>query len=163
MSFQTLSRVFFMSIRTTRSSLLIAALVITTALAASAWALFSPEAKSASSTTTSKAEAIATSPPQNRYGKERVETELVTILPTGFNPSAITRPHGRFLILIDNRSGLEEVNVKLDRVGGHTLRAVRRMKDQLIWRQIEDLPPGEYLLTEGDHPDWVCRIKITPR
>lgn len=94
-------------------------------------------------------------------GRPRVESEVITLSPTGFNPAEITRPRGRFLILVDNRSELDEVTFRLSRADGHGLREVRRTKEELIWKQLEDLPPGEYLLTEASNPEWVCRITIT--
>lgn len=94
---------------------------------------------------------------------ERVESEVITVLATGFNPSEITRPRGPFLILFENRTGLDEINLRLDRVAGGRLREVRQSKQEPITRQLEDLPPGEYLLTEAAHPEWACRITITPR
>jgi hypothetical protein len=94
--------------------------------------------------------------------KEEVESEVITLLPTGFSPSEISRPKGRFLVVIDNRTELEEVTFSLHRDDGQKLREAKRTKEQLIWRQIEDLPPGEYRLTVLDHPEWVCRITIKP-
>src|SRR6266508_4488481 len=38
----------------------------------------------------------------------RIESELITITPRGFEPKEITRPTGEFLLVINNRSGLEE-------------------------------------------------------
>jgi hypothetical protein len=40
------------------------------------------------------------------------QAELITTTPAGFEPTEITRPHGRFLLAIDNRSGLEERDVE---------------------------------------------------
>jgi len=37
-----------------------------------------------------------------------VQAELITVTPTGFEPSELTRPKGRFLLAIDNQSGLDE-------------------------------------------------------
>ena len=91
-----------------------------------------------------------------------VEAEVITILLTGFKPSEITRPRGQFVILVDNQSGLDDLTLRLQRVGGQKLREVRQTKKEQFVRQLEDLPPGEYQLTEAEHPDWVCRITITP-
>jgi hypothetical protein len=40
---------------------------------------------------------------------------------------------------------------------------VRMAKGRLAWRQLVNLSPGDYVLTEATHPDLVCRITITPR
>lgn len=93
---------------------------------------------------------------------ESVETELVTITPTGFEPSEITRPRGKFLLAVNNRTGLEEINLRLGREAGNKLREVKLRGGKLRSGTFEDLPPGRYVLTEAGHPDWVCRITITP-
>jgi hypothetical protein len=56
---------------------------------------------------------------------ERIETELVTITTTGFDPAEITRPKGEFLIVVNNRTGLEGINLRLEREAGHKLREVK--------------------------------------
>src|SRR5258707_9850968 len=38
----------------------------------------------------------------------QIEVELITVRPTGFEPKEITRPPGRFLLGVDNKSGLDE-------------------------------------------------------
>ena len=98
---------------------------------------------------------------ETRQDRDRVEAEVITILQTGFQPSTITRPHGQFLILIDNRSELEDLTLRLDSVAGKRLRELRQTKKQNVVKQLEDLPPGEYLLTAEEQPEWICRITIT--
>lgn len=93
----------------------------------------------------------------------RVETELVTIQPQGFEPKQITRPVGRFNLLVDNRSGLEDVSLQIDVETGPRLRSVHVNRSQLDWNDVFDLPPGNYTLTEANHSDWVCRITINTR
>lgn len=102
--------------------------------------------------------------PQSDTRRDRVEAEVITILPTGFQPSQITRPRGRFLLLIDNRSDADDLTFRLDSLAGEKLREMRQTKEQKIVRQLEDLPPGEFLLTAaGGFEKWVCRITITPQ
>ncbi len=93
---------------------------------------------------------------------QRVEAELITVLPTGFDPKEINRPAGAFLIAVENRSGLDELELRLDREAGSRLHQVPMPGRKLNWKQGVDLPPGRYLLTEANHPDWRCRITITP-
>jgi hypothetical protein len=92
-----------------------------------------------------------------------VETELITVRSTGFEPAEITRPQGRVFFEVDNRSGLSEINLRLDSEHGNRLHQVRVKREQLDWYQELDLQPGRYLWTEADHPDWVCRITVTAR
>ena len=90
----------------------------------------------------------------------RLEVEVVTIHMTGFEPSQIKRPAGRFLLAVDNRCGLEEVRLRLDRETGVRIHQANVRWDKLDWRQMTDLPPGTYLLTEENHPKWLCRITV---
>lgn len=105
---------------------------------------------------------IAAREPQSR-DNEPDEGEVITIRPRGFDPPEIVRTHGRFTLMVENRSGVEEVSLRLDREAGSRLHNVRVERKQLDWRQGVDLPPGTYILTEENHPEWVCRITITPR
>lgn len=94
---------------------------------------------------------------------ERIEVELITVTPDGFQPKEITRPQGRFVIAIENRSGRQEVSIRLDRQAGGRLIESRMSKEKLNAKYLTDLTPGCYMLTEANHPDLVCRFTITPR
>lgn len=92
----------------------------------------------------------------------RIEGEIITISRGGFEPTEITRPKGRFAVFVENRSGLEGVTLRLDRIAGNRLRDVNVPRDKLDWDDVLDLTPGQYVITEAGHPDWVCTITITP-
>lgn len=92
-----------------------------------------------------------------------MEVELVTVGRHGFDRSAITRRKGRFLLAVDNRSGLEAIDLQLVRENGNRDREMKVHKRKPDWKGLVDLPPGSYKLTEAGHPDWVCRITITAR
>jgi hypothetical protein len=97
--------------------------------------------------------------------RSTLEAELVTIRPAGFEPADITRSKGLFLLAIENRSGIDGINVRLDKEAGSRLRQIpmSRLKQNLNWSEGLDLPPGSYILSEADHPEWICRITITAR
>jgi len=90
----------------------------------------------------------------------QMRTELITIRPTGFDPSEIRLTDGQFRIAVDNKSGLDEVTLRLTREGGARMREVRLPPGQLKWREKLDLPDGTYLLTEANHANWRCRIIV---
>jgi hypothetical protein len=104
-------------------------------------------------------------PPSTTVGLqsgERGEAELLRLTTKGFEPAEITRPAGKFLLGVTNRTGLPElslllINENLRSVGG------KRLGREMSWRRVLDLPPGQYALGEASHPDWVCRITITAR
>lgn len=132
-------------------ALLFLAATYVTALGAKAW--LSPPAPSM----------LAPAAPQVDAGKDAPEAEVVTILPAGFEPSQITRPRGGFLLVVNNRAGLEQVVWRLDREGGGRLHEVRLSEGRLGSKQYLDLPPGDYVLTEAADAGRACRITITPR
>lgn len=84
----------------------------------------------------------------------------ITIRPTGFDPAELTLPHGRFILAVDNRTGLRNLTFRLDREGAGRLREVRMPREQLSYREVIEPAPGVYLMTEADHPAWVCRISV---
>jgi hypothetical protein len=89
------------------------------------------------------------------------DSVLVTIFPGGFNRTQITSPAIPFFLLIENRSGLSEVSLRLDRVAGSRLRTAAVEREQPNWADLLDLSPGEYVLSEANHPDWICHITVT--
>jgi hypothetical protein len=141
--------------------LLIVALILIIGLTASAWVWLAPATKAELPTT--NAQTIPHPVSERDIKQERVETELITIRSSGFEPVEITRPKGRVFFEVDNRSGLSEINLLLDSEHGNRLHQARVRREQLDWHQELDLRPGRYLLTEANHPDWVCQITITPR
>jgi len=99
--------------------------------------------------------------PVNR--EKVIEGETVTLTPRGFEPSEIVRSGGHFALNIDNRSGLKAVTFVLSRKTGHKLREVQVKEGKLNWREVVNLPPGQYRLSEVSRPDWACRIEVSPR
>lgn len=96
----------------------------------------------------------------------RVEVEILSIQPSGFEPSQITRSSGRFLLAIDNRAEIEDLTLRLNRVSRFqepALLDVTIPRERLNLDEYINLPPGDYALTEANHPDWVCHITITAR
>ena len=108
--------------------------------------------------------------------EQRVEVEIVALGPDGFEPSQITRASGLFLLAVDNRAEFERVRLRLNpvvtdamsngkpaevRVQEPSLLDVTVAKERRNLDQFINLPPGNYVLTEAGHPDWVCHITIT--
>lgn len=100
---------------------------------------------------------------QTERPSQRAEVEVLTVRPHGFEPKEITRPRGPFLLAIANRGEFKDMDLRLDRVTGGRLHQVRMPKGDVNSNEVIDLPPGQYLLTEADHPEWSCRITITPQ
>lgn len=100
-------------------------------------------------------------PQQGTRQGSQMEAEIITITPRGFEPTEITRPKGPFILVVDDRSELDGVTFRLDREAGDRVREVRSVRERPDWDEVIDLTPGSYVLTEADHPDWLCRITIT--
>jgi hypothetical protein len=92
----------------------------------------------------------------------RVGAELITITPRGFVPAEINRPAGQALLAIVNQTGLAEITLRFDRQGAARLKEERMPKNKVRWRSLVNLHPGNYQMTEANHPDWMCRIVVTP-
>jgi hypothetical protein len=106
------------------------------------------------------------SPPtqsQHDVRDSSLETELITITPTGFEPAEISRPQGRFMFAIDNRSGLDSVDLYLEREKGNRVDGSLKRKGRLAWRQVIDLPAGTYVLRAANDESWQCKITLTTR
>lgn len=88
---------------------------------------------------------------------------VLTLRPQGFEPSAVTRPAGRMVLVINNRSGLRAVSLNLDQEAGARLRTVSMARARRLWGEAVELAPGNYVLTEASHPSWVCNLTVTKR
>ena len=101
--------------------------------------------------------------PQAAAKPRLTDSVLITIAPGGFDTAQITAPAVPFFLLVENRSGLDEVSLLLDRIAGARLRQATVPQEQLDWSDLLDLSPGEYVLSEASHPNWICRITITSK
>jgi hypothetical protein len=115
--------------------------------------------------TTIPVEPIAIAAQTQKAQANPVQVELFTLHPHGFEPAQITRPKGRFVLAVDNRSGVGEVQLQLHRVVGNDKQEKvvekRTSRKQLDWGQLIDLRPGRYALSEVGHEEWVSFITIT--
>lgn len=90
----------------------------------------------------------------------KIEVELVTLRPRGFDPATITRPKGPFMLAIENRSGTGHISFQFDKDVGKKLKPVTPKKS--VWADVIDPNPGTYVLTETTHPNWSLTLIITP-
>ena len=47
-------------------------------------------------------------------------------------------------------------------VSGNRIKEVKPRKGRHDYREVYDLSPGNYVLSEASHPQWICHITITP-
>lgn len=104
----------------------------------------------------SKGEHIA----EKQSSPSKVEAEILVLRHDGFHPREISRPPGRFLLALQNQSTAEELSLTLTPEGGNPLKQVRFENKQSKLREVIELPPGRYVLSEANHPEWTCSIEI---
>jgi uncharacterized cupredoxin-like copper-binding protein len=92
-----------------------------------------------------------------------LETQRITLTPMGFEPAEVTRPAGRFLLAINDRSGQRDSSFVLRRSTGERLREFRpgETHRKHEWREVVNLPPGRYLLSDVENPEHVCHFLLT--
>ena len=89
----------------------------------------------------------------------RVENVILTRF--GFEPSSIVRSQAEFILFVENRSEVGDVDLRLDRVAGNRVHQQHVPKERPDWRDLFKLEPGDYILTEANHPTFTCNIRIT--
>lgn len=152
--------IFRNPLRLKSKALVTAAAIVAAASLAAARAWRAPGAENVSRISIAPAGQEARDAAQGKPSGERVEAEVITLLPTGFEPAEITPSSGKFLLQVSNRSGLPEVNLQLEGENGDRRREVNVPRRKLDWREVVRLPRGTYLLSEANHPEWQCRIII---
>lgn len=93
---------------------------------------------------------------------EDLEVELINVLPNGFEPAAIERPAGRFVLLFDNQSRLHPLEFRLERGDVDVIPPVQ-LRGKTDSTKILNLPAGEYHVREAGHPDWKLTLTISKR
>jgi len=94
---------------------------------------------------------------------EELEVEVLTLGAGGFDPTELRRPAGRFMLAITNRTQENELSLELSQVAGNRLHSVRMKRGRTRSLSDLNLAPGEYILSERNHPRWICRLTISPR
>jgi hypothetical protein len=112
-----------------------------------------------SSRTTSMIGDLTSYAPQTN---QRPPMTLITIRSTGFDPAEVSQSSERFLLAVDNKTGLGALTLRIRREGGELVREVRLSAQQPKWREKVSLSSGTYLFTEADHADWHCRLTVKP-
>ena len=101
------------------------------------------------------------SPTTPSAATEKLNAQVILMRPYGFEPAEITRREGPFLLVVLNRSGVREANYLLSSVASNKLHEAKVPREKLDWHQVVNLTPGDYILRETNHPDWICKITVT--
>lgn len=91
-----------------------------------------------------------------------VSVELLTLKPTGFDPSEITVPNKPFLLVIENRAGVRDISFRFDKEVGARLNNIQVPYKRTSWSGLVNLPPGKYKMAELAHPEWSFTLTVAP-
>jgi len=81
------------------------------------------------------------------------------VTPSGFEPLETIAPKGKFLILLQNRTGRRDLNFWLARENeGRVAESKSKNRD---WKAHVQLAPGTYIIGETNHPEWQSIIRVT--
>ncbi len=89
-----------------------------------------------------------------------VKLVLLALVPEGFETREMHLEPGDYVFIVGNRTGLREVNVRLDREGTGRLALAALGGRGRDWKQRMKLTIGTYLITANDNPEWTCRITV---
>jgi hypothetical protein len=81
--------------------------------------------------------------------------------PEGFDSKTLAIAKGRYILILLNRTGLENLALQVSRIVGNGEKPKDIMFDSKKKYRIDsliDLTPGDYVVTVQGHPEWVCRI-----
>jgi hypothetical protein len=151
-----------------RRSVLIASILVIAAVVLVGFATLAYNKPAATIPTREAAEPIASTRKNSRLGgvavqidTPAVEVEVVVLTPEGFQPSQISRPIGPFILQVDNRTGMEQIEVTIFQPGGGMVDRATIGSGQIDWNSEYDLSPGSYTLSVTGHPEWICPITIS--
>ena len=82
---------------------------------------------------------------------------MIAIQPYGFQPSDLEVEEGRYLLVVQNRTGLSNLTVKLEGEDHTTIHEDHAQQKQC--RKRLDLKKGSYRLTVENFP-WSCMIRV---
>lgn len=92
-----------------------------------------------------------------------LKSVLFTIHSQGFEPNDITLPAGKYVLVVDNRSGAEDVQLNLRRGQSEKLKEAKLSRKEMDWYSVIELAPGQYSLSDLNRPKWSANIKVSPK
>jgi len=92
--------------------------------------------------------------------QSEVKVVLVVLGPEGFQPQELQLPPGQYILIVRNRTGLDDVGLRLLSELGINLGEARVRGIQRTWKLRLQLNTGRYLIAGTDRPDWTCRITV---
>jgi len=140
--------------------LLVTALIFVGVIAASVPFVGRAENNTASSSSNSTkpvSTSVAVTP--NSTNEDEPQVISLEANPSGFEPAETIVHRGKFLILLQNRSGQRDLNFWLARENQERLAESEPQKRD--WKAQVQLGPGTYVIGETSHPEWKATIRVT--
>jgi hypothetical protein len=97
---------------------------------------------------------------QGQARRQLVQTTVIELNRFGFFPSQIKHAQGQNFILVRNLTGLQNVSLTLSDGNGKAAKQVVLTRTDAHWRELLNLSPGRYTLTEANNPNWTCTINV---
>lgn len=97
--------------------------------------------------------------PATMSADDEPQVVSIEVTPAGFEPSEVSAPRGKFLILLQNRTGRRDLNFWLARENGE--RVVESAPEKRDWKAHVQLNPGTYIIGETNHPEWQFTLRVT--
>jgi hypothetical protein len=96
-----------------------------------------------------------------QLGPASVRVAPIVLRPHGFEPAKLEIGSGKILIAVYNRTGLAEINLRIEReLGGEHIKEETVKAGRRHWKTMMELAPGSYVVRETKHPNWVCRLSV---
>ena len=83
----------------------------------------------------------------------------IQVTPAGFEPREVSGSRGKFLILLQNRTGCRDLNFWLARENQERL--AESAPEKRDWKAQIQLGPGTYIIGETNHPEWQFTLRVT--
>jgi hypothetical protein len=140
--------------------LFVAALIFIGVIAASLPFIGRAENTTASSSSNStKPASTSVAATQNTPHEDEPQVISLEATPSDFEPAETIVHRGRFLILLQNRTGQRGLNFWLARENQERLGESEPQKRD--WKAQVQLGPGTYVIGETGHPEWQATIRVT--
>ena len=90
----------------------------------------------------------------------QAETVSLTLSARGFEPAQMARPAGRIQLVVENRSGVEGLTLRLKREPGETVQEYQVPAGAAQRSGEVELTAGRYTLMEANQPAWLFHLTI---
>jgi hypothetical protein len=97
--------------------------------------------------------------PKETSTDDEPQVVSLQVTPSGFEPNETIVFRGKFLILVQNRTGNRELSFYLIRENQERLAESDPQKRD--WKAYVQLGPGTYIVGETSHPEWQSIIRVT--